>query len=294
MSLTKPIGHEESELVVSVSGGKDSTAMLLKCLEAGFRVHAVFADTGWEHPLTYEYLDYLQLKTGVQIHRVGVDGGILAKIRDRAGFPARMQRWCTRELKVEPIKAFHEKIAHEHQTDTISVVGIRAEESEARSQMAEFEWCPSWQGYVWRPMLNMTVTGVLNIHNAYGVKVNPLYQLGFSRVGCFPCIYQTKEEIRLLAENFPERIALIRQLENEITELRAKRNQETPGRYKWPEATFFQAKEKDDQGNWAPMPIDKVVAWSKTTRGGRQLPLIQEQPEGGCFRWGLCDGKAHE
>lgn len=37
-------------------------------------------------------------------------------------------------------------------------------------------------------------------------------------------------------------------------------------------------------------PIDEVVAWSRTARGGRQLTLIDE-PLGGCARWGLCEGK---
>lgn len=23
--------------------------------------------------------------------------------------------------------------------------------------------------------------------------------------------------------------------------------------------------------------------------GGRQLPLLQEPPDSGCFRWGMCD-----
>ena len=44
--------------VVSVSGGKDSTCTYLLAIEllgpTGFV--AVFADTGWEHPATYEYV----------------------------------------------------------------------------------------------------------------------------------------------------------------------------------------------------------------------------------------------
>lgn len=46
-------------IIVSVSGGKDSTAMLLKALEEHPReqIMPVFCDTGWEHPAVYEYLD---------------------------------------------------------------------------------------------------------------------------------------------------------------------------------------------------------------------------------------------
>lgn len=46
--------------VVSVSGGKDFTALLLLAIERQTpNLQAVFADTGHEHPLTYEYLEYL-------------------------------------------------------------------------------------------------------------------------------------------------------------------------------------------------------------------------------------------
>lgn len=45
--------------VVSISGGKDSTAMLLLAYEQGVDAKLVFADTGHEHPETYAYVQYL-------------------------------------------------------------------------------------------------------------------------------------------------------------------------------------------------------------------------------------------
>lgn len=61
--------------VVSVSGGKDSTATLLLALETNWTddVRAAFADTGNEHEITLEYLDYLEVKTGVKITRLSAD-----------------------------------------------------------------------------------------------------------------------------------------------------------------------------------------------------------------------------
>ena len=47
--------------VVSLSGGKDSTAMLLILLERGEPVaDVVFFDTGWEFPEMYEHLAKLE------------------------------------------------------------------------------------------------------------------------------------------------------------------------------------------------------------------------------------------
>lgn len=55
--------------LVSVSGGKDSTATLLVALERHplSEIQAVFADTGNEHPLTYDYVRYLSQATGVTV-----------------------------------------------------------------------------------------------------------------------------------------------------------------------------------------------------------------------------------
>lgn len=50
--------------IVSISGGKDSTATLLLAIALETEnLQAVFADTGNEHEQTNEYLDYLELET---------------------------------------------------------------------------------------------------------------------------------------------------------------------------------------------------------------------------------------
>jgi 3'-phosphoadenosine 5'-phosphosulfate sulfotransferase (PAPS reductase)/FAD synthetase len=60
--------------IVNVSGGKDSTATLLLALERNVpNLRAIFGDTGNEHPFTYEYIDYLENKLSIKIHRVKAD-----------------------------------------------------------------------------------------------------------------------------------------------------------------------------------------------------------------------------
>jgi 3'-phosphoadenosine 5'-phosphosulfate sulfotransferase (PAPS reductase)/FAD synthetase len=274
--------------VVSVSGGKDSTAVALALREAGVPFRMVFADTGWEAPETYAHMDYLRAKLGT-IDVVGVPGGMVERIRHRAGFPARMQRWCTHELKIEPLRAYHDALEQRESVETCCVMGVRADESPARAQLVPFYDEPSgersWGGWVWRPILHWSIADVLAIHHRHGIQVNPLYRLGHGRVGCWPCIFANKEQVRLLAEHAPERVALIRELEFEVIQIRAKRNSEKPGRYKHAGGSFFQS----NAGRAGFTPIDDVVAWSRTTRGGKQYPLLQPAPSGGCMLWGACD-----
>ncbi|EDT2963672.1 hypothetical protein EL09_15370 [Salmonella enterica subsp. enterica] len=64
--------------VINVSGGKDSLALWLYAKENNIDATIIFADTGHEHPFTYDYIDLLEQRLG----RV---------IRVRADFAARIK-----------------------------------------------------------------------------------------------------------------------------------------------------------------------------------------------------------
>ncbi|MGC0154576.1 phosphoadenosine phosphosulfate reductase family protein [Chromobacterium vaccinii] len=78
--------------VVSVSGGKDSTATLLLALERVPRenIRPIFCDTGNEHTAVYEYLDYLEQALGVTITRLRAD--FSEQIANKRRFIANDQR----------------------------------------------------------------------------------------------------------------------------------------------------------------------------------------------------------
>ena len=47
--------------IISFSGGKDSTALILWAKENLDEFETVFCDTGWESDETYEYIQYINL-----------------------------------------------------------------------------------------------------------------------------------------------------------------------------------------------------------------------------------------
>ncbi len=57
--------------IVSFSGGKDSTTMLLKLVENGEKIdEIIFADTGLEYPEIYRHVDKVEKYINIPITRV--------------------------------------------------------------------------------------------------------------------------------------------------------------------------------------------------------------------------------
>jgi 3'-phosphoadenosine 5'-phosphosulfate sulfotransferase (PAPS reductase)/FAD synthetase len=276
----------EGLVVASVSGGKDSTALSLHLTELGIAHRRVFADTGWEHPETYRHLDYLERALGPIDRITGKHGGMVPLVRKKGMFPSRLRRFCTEQLKVLPIKAY----LAEHEAE-INAVGIRAGESAARAKMPEWEWSKGLDCHVWRPLIAWTEEDVIAIHKRHDVRPNPLYLQGATRVGCWPCIFARKAEIKLLAETDPARIAEIAALEDEVAEalrLRNAQNGTTAEERGHHAPTFFHSKGYGAGAEGGMMPIAVVAEWARTGRGGRQLTLIDDAPDG-CMRWGMCE-----
>jgi len=283
--------HLDGRLVIaSISGGKDSAAMGLWLKENEIEHRRVFLDTGWEHMATYEYLRGPLTDALGPIEEISGPLKMADLIRKKGMFPSRRRRFCTQELKVFPIQRYIKALTEELEDEVVNTVGIRAEESMARSKMPEWEHSDSFDCEVWRPLIRWTEGDVVAIHAKHGLKPNPLYLRGAERVGCWPCIYARKKEIRMIADTDPGTIDRIRNIEDEVAELAAARyakRGETFESLNYLRPVWFQAP-KGRQGK--PWLIDRVVEWSRTSYGGNQFELFApDYASEGCMRWGLCD-----
>jgi 3'-phosphoadenosine 5'-phosphosulfate sulfotransferase (PAPS reductase)/FAD synthetase len=289
--------------VLSLSGGKDSTAASLFLREQGIEHVRVFNDTGWEHQSLYDHLDYLEEQLGPIIRvrsdiaipegwedevtaieaKLGRSSAMVRWAVKKAMFPARMKRWCTSELKVKPFL----KWARAQDDDILNVVGIRADESESRSKLPERETMPGAEDIeVWRPLIRWTLADVVDIHARHNVLPCKLYLEGAVRVGCWPCIMANKAELSMLGKD-DARVNVIRDLEALVSKVLQSRRDDYDEQ-KAP--AFFQARTPDNDNRYPSVPINKVLLWARTAYGGRQFELFAADPrEAGCMRWGMCD-----
>lgn len=292
------IGRIAGRLVIaSISGGKDSAAMSLHLRELGIEHRRVFMDTGWEHEATYDYLRGELTRIIGPIEEIRGPMTMEEIVRHKAMFPSRQRRWCTDELKVKPMRRYVSALIDEGH-DPVNAVGVRADESLARSRLVEWERTEHIDCDVWRPILRWSVEDVIAIHKRHGLRPNPLYLQGAERVGCWPCIMSRKSEIRFIADRDPSRIDRLRVLEHDVEEAARARYDATPeAERKGPFTgrSWFQA----PTGGADTMPIDAVVAWSRTPHG---MPNAHGQGElfapgagdDGCMRWGMCDTPAKD
>lgn len=262
--------------VICYSGGKDSTALWLWARRKNIVPRVIiFADTGWEHPATIAYVDEIERLLQEKIVRVRGPETFEERVRRLRGFPSSGRRWCTDELKVQPTARELDRIREETGDEVQVLVGVRAEESRSRAQMSEREWSDAYDCEVWRPLLDWKLPDVIAEHTSASVPLNPLYQMGAERVGCWPCINAGKTEIELVARLDPGRIDQIREMErvtkNTMFSKEAAVHERVPG-----------ARRTE-----LPLPIDDAVAWSRTKRGGKELQLVRAPS--GCARWGICE-----
>ena len=212
------------KIVVSFSGGKDSQACLIKAAkDYGIEnIEAVFCDTGWEHPDTYEHIKYVVDKMNIKLTVLKSEYDFISLAKKNNRFPSSKARFCTVDLKVKPMIDWILS-----QNDSLIIIqGIRSGESSARAAMDDecmyfksyfqplengkkytyrkkevIEWCKKYDASVLRPIKSWSAQDVIDCILNAGQKANPLYYKGFSRVGCFPCIMCRKKEVQLLMDD---------------------------------------------------------------------------------------------
>jgi 3'-phosphoadenosine 5'-phosphosulfate sulfotransferase (PAPS reductase)/FAD synthetase len=190
MSTEKPVRH-----ILSLSGGKDSTALAIYMRDRVPNMEYIFHDTGKELPDTLDYIERLEAYLGAKVVRTTTRETFDDVLRTKGGMlPSNKRRWCTELLKLKPFETY---IGDE---PCINYVGIRADED----RVGYVSHKPNIQAVFPFREDGIDYEGVVRILEDAGLGMPPYTDWGRTRSGCFFCFYQQKIEWVRLKQHYPE------------------------------------------------------------------------------------------
>ena len=184
--------YKEENIVISFSGGKDSTVtadVVTKALSNPSLVH-IFGNTTLEFPTTIEYANRYRDAHPVAIFQIAKhDEQVFYDVCEDIGPPARMMRWCCSMFKTGPITRVINSMYRSQQI--LTFYGIRKSESVSRSKYNRIEddseSVKIQQQTVASPIFFWKDIDIWLYMLAEEIDFNMAYRLGYDRVGCWCC-----------------------------------------------------------------------------------------------------------
>ncbi len=200
--LFSMINKVDKPLTVSFSGGKDSLVALHLTKEIDKPI-VIFNNTGIEMPETIETVQKVVKDWELELVVADAGDDFWHAVR-MVGPPARDFRWCCKVTKLVPMA----KLVKERWPEgTLNVVGQRAFESIERAKSPRV-WRNKWFPQVLNisPIHEWTQLDVWLYIKAKNLLeyVNPLYFIGFERIGCFMCPASLMAEFEFTRKAHPE------------------------------------------------------------------------------------------
>jgi len=200
-----------SKHIVSFSGGKDSTAMLLRMIELKMPIdEIVFADTGLEFPEIYEHIKNIEKIINRKITIIKTDQtwdkwfyGIpkRGKAGERGlirGFPLTLfPCWWSRESKF--------KVLDKYCKGHIRYIGIAIDEPRRLKKKENYVYpLADWKWAEKDCIEYLRSKGILKeIHEK------------FKRTGCWCCPKQNLESLKILMKDYPKLWEKLKQMEKD-------------------------------------------------------------------------------
>ncbi len=263
-------------LLLSFSGGVDSTAMLALLLEQHHRIHqVVFFDTGWEHPQLYAHI--AQVEQTFQIHLIRIQSDLTFNYLLQAhpvkyrtgpyktlikhygrGWPTWSHRWCTGE-KVKALERYADTIHH-------PLWAIGYDHGEHKRTLKRN---PNKHPRIY-PLLDQKITHekAHEICRAYGFHWHELYH-EFDRMACFCCPFQRVHQLQTIHSRYPDLWHRIHQMDQRIG---------PPKRIFAKRKTFDQLDRRFTAETKQLPPVPKQLTFDASTPAATALPPDRIQP----------------
>lgn len=186
------IKYDHESIVVSFSGGKDSTVtadLAVRALGDPSLVH-IFGNTTLEFPLTTEYALRFRENNPCAIFKIAKNKEQdFYSVCEDIGPPARMMRWCCSMFKTGPITRVLNSMFRDK--NILTFYGIRKCESVSRSKYNRIEdnaeSVKIQKQKVASPIFFWKDIDIWLYILAEKIDFNDAYRLGYDRVGCWCC-----------------------------------------------------------------------------------------------------------
>lgn len=192
-------------VAVAFSGGKDSLVALHLALQIKPDIPVLFVNTGIEFPESLKYIEQLkedlnlnnfhEANAKVNFWKLSEEKGLpvagrgnstfMRDLSDKSG--VKLSNACCHQMKEAPARRFY----REHNIEG-TVTGLRVSESMMRKlnfadygalrYSSIYNTLISWPLYAW---LDEDIFKYIAKNN---LPLNPIYEKGYARVGCWPCL----------------------------------------------------------------------------------------------------------
>lgn len=196
--------------IISFSGGKDSTALILLMIKKAVSFdEIIFCDTGMEYPEVYSHITLIEKRLKLNITRLKSKKSFKYWLADHKkqkgknegkngyGWPDHRVRWCTTLLKTNLIKSYLKKYK-EKGINVIEYHGITWDEKNRTKKnkdgrVIEYPLCK--YRYSQKDTLKLCLENGYNWDGLY---------FKFKRANCYCCPLQTLDELQILYTSYPK------------------------------------------------------------------------------------------
>lgn len=192
------------ENILSFSGGKDSTALLLKLIEENMQLdEIIWVDVGMEFPEMYDHINKVEDYIKRSITRLTTNK-TYEELLLKYGVPTQRVRWCTKELKIKTIQKYLN--GREYSV----YMGFALGEEKRKSRFPQDK-------YIF-PLIDdfkMTEKDCLTYCYEKGFDWDGLYNK-MDRLSCWCCPLQKIADFKVIWEDYPEFWQKLKSWEKEL------------------------------------------------------------------------------
>jgi phosphoadenosine phosphosulfate reductase len=190
-ALTHIAASHNKKVIFSTSFGIEDQAITHIIATLGLNIKVFSLDTGRLFPETYSVWDATLQKYKIKIDTFYPDATKLQSFITENGpnsfyDSVDNRKTCCGIRKVEPLKRALNGY-------DIWITGIRAEQSDNRTEMHQVEWDDANKIIKFHPLLHWTWDELQEYVKKNQVPINKLHDKGFVSIGCAPCTRAIKE-----------------------------------------------------------------------------------------------------